>query len=282
MIIGHQKQWNFLKRSLEINKTAHAYLFVGEEKIGKKKVALEWAKLFFNNEVHSLKNHPDLILIEPKDSIIQINQIRELIWKLSLKGSSNFFKIAIIDNAHLMNQEAQSALLKTLEELKYKTILILITEFPELLFSTIISRVQKIKFFSIKKEEIKEYLIKKGLKKEEVEEISEFSYGKPGMAIDLILNPEKLKNQKKIIKELVNITKSNLAFRFQYAKELSTKENIKEILDIWLRYFRKELLFKNETNNIKNIIEQIQQTNFLISTTNANIKLALEVLMLKV
>ena len=271
-IIGHQKQWNFLKRISETNKLAHAYLFTGEEKIGKKKVALEWASLLCEP---SPKHHPDLILIEPINKIIQISQIRELIWKLSLKFYSAPFKIAIIDNAHLMNQEAQNALLKILEEPKGKTLLILITEFPEVLYPTILSRVQKIKFYPVKKKEIKEYLIKKGLKEEEAEEMSEFSYSKPGLAIDFLSDSEKLKNQKKIIKELIILIKSNLSFRFQYAKELSEKENIKEVLDIWLRYFRKELLTRT------NLIKQIQNMGFLISTTNVNIRLALETLMLE-
>ena len=270
MIIGHQKQIALLKKRAETDKLSHAYLFTGEEKIGKKKVALELGPLLFEQS--------ELSLIEPLSTgVIEINQIRELIWKLSLKPfiSVPVPKIAVIDNAHLMTQEAQSALLKILEEPRGKTLFILITEFPEVLFPTILSRVQKIKFFPVKKEEIKEYLIKKGLKEGAAEEVGEFSNGKPGLAISLLLDPEKLKNQKKIIKELMALSQTNLSFRFQYAKELSEKENIKEILDIWLRYFRKEIY------KFSNLIKQIQNINFLILTTNANIRLALETLMLE-
>jgi len=284
MIIGHQKQWRFLKKSLEMDKLSHVYLFCGQEKLGKKTFALEFLKLI--NSQRSLGNgHPDLVLIEPEGSTIQIAQIRELSRRMSLKPHSTTFKTAIIDRAHCLNQEAQNCFLKILEEPKGRTLLILITEMPELLFPTILSRVQKIKFFPVKKNEIKGHLKKQGVKDTEAEEISELSLGKPGLAMDFISDPEILKKQKKTIKELIAISKADLSFRFQYAKDLSADGNIKETLDIWLRYFREALISGISRNQkvckFKNIIEQIEKTNFLISTTNVNSKLALEALMLE-
>jgi len=290
MLIGHQKIWQYLTNIAEQNKFSHAYLFTGQEKLGKKKVALEWISFLFKQNIKQEK-HPDLFLIESQKEI-QVGQIRDLIWKLTLKPHSAPFKVALIDNAHLMNQESQSALLKTLEEPSGKTILILITEFPEMLFSTILSRIQKIKFFPVKKEEIKKYLKKQGTEDREAEEIIELSYGKPGLVIDFILDSEKLKNQRKIIKELIAIPKSNLSFRFQYVKDLSgdsprSARAVPEVLNIWLRYFRERLILEinsgkisNRISKFKNIIKQIQKINFLISTTNINPRLALETLVL--
>lgn len=284
MLIGHQKQWSFFKRAIEAEKISQAYLFIGQEKIGKKTFALKLVKLI-NKQPLLKKNAPDLILIEPQDSVIQIAKIRELNRWLCLKPHSAFFKIVIIDQAHLLTQEAQNCFLKTLEEPRGRALLILITEMPELLVSTILSRVQKIKFSPVKKNEIITYLKKQGIKNKEAEEITELSFGKPGLAIDFILDSEKLKNQKKIVGELISLLGSNLAFRFRYIKKLSESQNIKEILEIWLRYFRKALISfqktPNEIRKLKDIIKQIENTNFLISTTNVNPKLALEVLVLE-
>ena len=275
-MIGHQKQWRLFKRAVEAEKISQAYLFVGQEKIGKKAFALELVKLI--NSQPCLKEHdPDLILIEPQDSVIQISQIRELNSWLSLKPHSALFKIAIIDQAHYLTQEAQNCFLKTLEEPRGRALLILITEMPELLVSTILSRVQKIKFFPVNKNEIRTYLRKQGIRDEEVEEITELSFGKPGLAIDLISDREKLKNERKIIKELITVSRANLAFRFQYAKELSERKDLGEVLNAWLRYFRGAGIYK-----FKNAIKQIQEANFLISSTNVNPRLTLEVLMLEI
>lgn len=272
-----------------MDKLSHVYLFYGQEKLGKKTFALEFVKLV-NGDVALERGHPDLILIEPEEQVIQISQIRELSRRLFLKPHSSPLKTAIIDRAHCLSQEAQNCFLKTLEEPKGRTLLILITEMPELLFPTILSRVQKIKFFPVKKNEIKDHLRKQGIENREAEEIAELSLGKPGLAMSFISDPETLKNQKRIIRELVKVSNKGLAFRFQYVKELVKEENLREILNIWLNYFRNLLIAKLNNgessktyslSKLKNIIKLIQGTNFLISTTNVNPKLALEILMLE-
>jgi len=282
MIIGHQKQWQFLKKSVKLGKISHAYLFSGQEHLGKKRIALEFVKLI-NGENFGL-GHPDLILIEPKGGApIQIAQIRELIQKLSFKPYSALFKVVLIDQAHLMTKDSQNSFLKTLEEPKGRTLLILITQAPERLLATISSRCEIIKFSPVKEDEIKSYL-KEKLSDKDWEEASKFCLGRPGEAIDFVSDHQKLENRKKIIKELIKISNSELASRFQYAKELSRESNLREILDIWLSYFRNVLLEKNSQYSfprLKNILNQIQNTNFLISTTNINSRLALEILMLE-
>jgi DNA polymerase-3 subunit delta' len=284
MIIGHEKQWQFLKKSAQSGKISHAYLFSGPEHLGKKKIALEFVKLINGAEIN--ENHPDLILIAPQPGgEIQISQIKELIQKLSLKSYSAPFKCLILDKAHLMNQEAQNCFLKTLEEPKGKTLLILITESPEMLFPTIRSRCEIIKFFPVQKLEIENYLRSQGISEDEVQEIAELSLGRPGLAIDFISDPQKLENYQRVIKKLIEIPNLPLAGRFQYARELAKGSDLREILEIWLSYFRNILLSKLKTNQKLltsdiNRLREIQETNFLISTTNVNSRLALEILML--
>lgn len=289
MIIGYQKQWQFLVKSAELDKLSHAYLFSGPEKLGKKTLALEFIKFLFGQNPTN-PPHPDFILITPLNKEIQIDQIRELTWKLSLKPSIAPFKTAVINQAHLMNQEAQNSLLKTLEEPRGKALLILISEMPEYLFPTILSRVQTIKFYPVKKEEIKDYLKKQKISKEMIEEITEFSLGRPGLVIDLISEPKKLTERKEIIKKLIEVSKSDISSRFHYAKDLAKLPNLREILDIWQNYFRNVLLkfltpeVKQSDYSflkLKNIVNQIQSTEFLISTTNVNPVLTLEILMLE-
>ncbi len=286
MIIGHEKQLKFLKKCAESENLSHAFLFAGQEKLGKKKVALEWISLLFGEDVIE-KQHPDLHFVEPINKEIQVSQIRNLIWSLSLKPYSAPLKVAIIDSAHSMNQESQTAILKTLEEPRGRTVIILISEEARRLFPTILSRVQTIKFFPVQKQEIKKYLIDKGVKEKEAEDTAEISQGKPGMAMDYLLNPVKKETFQKRIKELDKLINSNLAFRFEYAKSLSQNhEDLKESLDIWLNYFRNMLMKavkqpNAHLNKLKKIINDIQRIKLLISTTNVNSRLALETLMIE-
>jgi len=310
MIIGHQKQWHFLKKSAELSRISHAYLFFGPAQLGKRTLAIEFIKFLDCQDpdytvrpcqkcpaCQDIKKgqHPDLIFIGPLIKEIQISQIRELQWKLSLRPSIASIKAAILDQAHLMNSEAQSCFLKTLEEPSGKTVIILITEHPELLFPTIISRIQKIKFFPLSGYEIESYIKKQGISPKEAKKITFFSSGKPGRTINFISDPQKLENQDQRIKELTQIIQSDLNYRFQYIKDLvSQKQNLKEVLDIWLRYFRNILLTKinnrepliNIQKNyplveLKKIINTITNIDYLLSSTNVNSRLALEQIILE-
>jgi len=308
MLIGHQKQWNFLKRLAESDGVPHAFLFFGEEKLGKKRVALEFIKylncLSCRTEMHrgwadeskpcqtcrSCQDiekgiFPDFSLILPIKKEIQIGQIKELQGHLSLKPYCSSFKTAIVDQAHLLNQEAQSCFLKTLEEPRGNTILILITEYPEMLFPTIRSRVQKLKFFPIKISEIEKHLKTKGASSDHARELSQLCLGKPGVALDFFSDFKKVKHFKEKNKEIKNLIVSDIASRFKYAKDLSSKDpyQIKETLYIWLQYFRKILLANGGESLAKTqkILNLIQRTNFLIERTNTNSRLALEILMLE-
>lgn len=245
---GHQKQWEFLKKSAELGRLPHALLFYGQKGLGKKALAIEFSK-FLVGKI----SPPDFILIEPQGKEIQIAQIRSLMQGLSFKPYLADFKIAVLNKAHLMTQEAQSCFLKFLEEPTDKTYLILITEYPAMLLPTILSRVQKIRFFPAK-----------GFK---------------------------IEDDKDLISDLIKMSESDLASRFQYAKNISA-EDLKEILDTWLRYFRKIFInrltgqevkdfSRYSLSKLKDIIRHIQSTKFLISTTNTNPRLALEILLIK-
>src|SRR3989344_7659770 len=242
-MIGHEKQQKLLKQSAEKGRLSHAYLFSGPAQVGKKTAALELASFLFKGE---LKNsHPDLIMVEPdpESGEIKIGQIRDLIWKLSLKPYSAPLKVAIIDQSQTMNQESQNCFLKTLEEPKKDTLLILISEYQKSLLPTILSRCQVINFQPLPQKEIEKMLLEKGLDPEKAKEISFISLGRPGLAIDFT-DSSKMGDFKKNIKEVANLAGADISSRLQYAKEISQKENLKDILATWLFYFRNLLLEK--------------------------------------
>jgi len=231
----YEKQWNFLTRSVELGRLPHALLFYGQKKIGKKDFTIRFAE----HLIGSISNNPDFIFLEAEKGEIKISQIKELIHQLSFKPYSCDFKIAVIDNAHLMNKESQNCFLKFLEEPTDKTHLILLTPFPYIFLPTILSRVQKIRFYDKK---------------------------------DSSDCPS------------VNIQGLDMAGKFKLAKELA-ETDLEETLDRWLDYFRKEMLSSissPESKKLSSSIKEIEQTKLLLSTTNINARLALEVLLMKI
>jgi len=275
MILGHEKQIAFLKEILNSEKIPHAFLFVGKEKLGKKKVAFEFASWILNSP---LQNHPDFFYLEPLKNQISIDQIRELHWNISLKPFRSKYKVAIIDSANKMTLEAQNCFLKTLEEPKGDSVIILISESENFLLPTIVSRCQKIKFFPVKKEKIEKFLKERGVGEEKVKRIMKFVQGRPGMAIELSENEEKLEKFEKLDKDLIKIEKGNIYFKFQKAKELLENLDLSEILEILAIHFREKIFEKRA----REILTEIQKIYFLTKISNVDKRLALEILLLKI
>lgn len=302
-IIGHQKQWQFLKKAADLGRLPHALLFVGPSQVGKRTLALALAQyLNCQSQKDSEKpcrtcsacqaiarqTSPDLIFISPSKKEISIEQIRELSWKMSLRPYESPWKVAILDEIHTLGKEAQNSFLKTLEEPKQNSLFILITPLPARLLPTILSRVQKIRFFRVSSLEIAEYLKKKGVQKEKAKRMIGLCAGRPGLVVDFLKDPSKLKAYEEKIQEMEKILGEALNLRFQYAENLSEK-SLSELnlsFEIWLNHFHHLLLERigedfSQTWQIKRALEALEKTQILINFTNVNRKLALENLFLQ-
>ncbi|MBT8489611.1 MAG: DNA polymerase III subunit delta', partial [Deltaproteobacteria bacterium] len=172
-IYGQEKQIELLKRSIETERIAHAYLFYGMQGIGKKTSAIAFAKaLNCKKEQSDSCNscsacikitrgvHPDVITIEPEGLVIKIKNIREVQNQIKFRPFEGKKRVFIIVDAEKMNSPSANALLKTLEEPNPSNILILLTSRPYQLPETIISRCQKIRFDPIRKDAIESFLEK--------------------------------------------------------------------------------------------------------------------------
>lgn len=141
-----------LEEALKSGRLGHCLLFVGAEGSGQNEAAVLLAKRVFANEVDAglleKGSHPDFVKIGPEegDTMIKIDAVKALIARASLRPLRAPAKFFVIDEAHLMNEVAQNALLKTLEEPQGRTHFVLITSAPNGLLETIRSRAQKFYF----------------------------------------------------------------------------------------------------------------------------------------
>ncbi len=131
------------KRSFEATgRLPSAYLFVGPPGSGKE----ETASQIIDTLLGRAAIQPDLIRIVPEKNSIKIEQVRDLIRRLSLKPFGSGHLIVMIEEAEAMTLEAANALLKTLEEPPPGTLFILSAEADETLPTTIRSRCQRVVF----------------------------------------------------------------------------------------------------------------------------------------
>ena len=319
MVVGHQKQLQSLKAAFTAGRAGHAWIFSGPDKVGKKTAALEWASEILGFSAGEKTAHPDFLFTAPlvdektgkSAGEITVAQIRELIAKMALAPAGKC-KITIIDSAHLMNEEAQNCLLKTLEEPPGASLMILIAENDRRLFATVRSRCQIVKFKFLPQSEMEALAEKLAgeigsrIAAEETKEIAEISFGRPGRLVDFLKNPEELEKWRAAEKEFAGVVRGDLAQKFAYAKKITDdeKEKIKEadawitlgeILEIWQNHFRRLLLealndpqrvrpllkgsdpLKNfGAQKIAGTLKKIQTLDFELRTTNAHPRLSIE------
>jgi len=172
-IIGQDSIVKTLVNSLDKNRLAHAYLFSGLRGAGKTTTARIFAKSLqcdrgpTSNPCEKCENcimanenrHIDIIEMDAASNR-KIEDIRELIEHTKYKPSVGKYKIFIIDEVHMLTNEAFNALLKTLEEPPEYVKFIMATTDPLKLPATILSRVQHFRFNKIKNSIIENYLIK--------------------------------------------------------------------------------------------------------------------------
>lgn len=170
-VCGQEQITVTLKNELESNRLSHAYLFCGTRGTGKTSTAKLLAKAVnckapndFNpcNECESCKsiNEGNSIDVYEIDAASNrgIDDIRNLREAIKFTPTLGKYKVYIIDEVHMLTNEAFNALLKTLEEPPEYVLFILATTEPHKLPATILSRCQRFDFRRISTENIVERL----------------------------------------------------------------------------------------------------------------------------
>lgn len=186
---------------------AHAYLFSGEEGIGKKMTALALAAAVNCHrpasgdgcgecpscrKVASL-GHPDVHFIAAEGDEIKIDQVRQAQADLALKPFEGAKKVLIVDGAEGMNPASANAFLKTLEEPPGEALILLITALPHSLLPTIRSRCQEVAFHPLPRRTLADALMqRRGLSEGDAWFLAALSRGSIGRALGMDVEQEKL------------------------------------------------------------------------------------------
>lgn len=284
-IIGHKENRERLRNLIVENKVGHAYLFTGRSGIGKKLVAIEFAKNIMCLEnvngvacdkcevCNTFENNADFYIVEPEKNVIKVDAIRNLESEIYLKPTKASKKCFIINDADLMNESAQNALLKVLEEPPRYAIIILVASNKEKLLGTIKSRVISINFSNLTNQELLDILgsdfnpdiinYAKGSVQRALSLADENYISVANPLLEAFLTKDFLKINKKI-DEIKN--------------DKNLKSNIGNILEAIMLICYKQM--KNDINTFIKIIDILNETNKNIEK-NANVDLALDNMIIK-
>ena len=170
-LVGQEVVAKTLKQAVEQEKISHAYLFSGPRGTGKTSVAKIFAKAMnCPNQVGGEPCNNCYICQAVTDGSLEdviemdaasnngVDEIRDIRDKSTYAPSIAQYKVYIIDEVHMLSTGAFNALLKTLEEPTPNVVFILATTELHKIPATILSRVQRFEFKSIKTQDIRDHI----------------------------------------------------------------------------------------------------------------------------
>lgn len=311
-IIGHERITGILGRAIAAGKIAHAYLFIGPEGCGKRKIALSLIKALYCRDANGCGEctgctriaslqHPDLHILEPDGAFIKIDQIRQLQRELSLRPYEAPFKSCIIEAADRFNPAAGNALLKTLEEPPGNALIILLTANPDSVLPTIRSRCQAVSFQQLSEDAVTLVLTGKGIDPETARLAASLANGSPGQAVSLCEEGVIL-NRRELLEQMFHRPGEGITHLFSRSEKIAAeKENLPELLDLLVTFLRDILHVLSGSHEIVNrdllelvqresmsrspakvmeMIEQVIETRTSLRR-NVNARLAVDVLLMR-
>ncbi len=197
-IRGQERAIGLLRRAIANGRLAHAFVFAGPPGVGKRATALALASARVCTEkpgagcgrcadclLVAAGTHPDVVLEDLASaqrerataSFVSIEQVRRVSAALALRPVRGAWKVGIIDQAERLTDEAQNALLKTLEEPRGRTTLVLVASNLDALLPTIRSRCQRLLFAPLPEDVVVELLEREGVSSEDARRAAALSNG---------------------------------------------------------------------------------------------------------
>jgi len=310
-IQGQSRPIEIIRQYLSGSLGGRGLLFCGPQGVGKKLAALNMAKAIncLNNNLDPCEQcpsclkinkgqHPDVSLIDcltlieteaglaKNDSgdsnAVKIGHIRALQKQISLRPYEGKKKVFIIDEAQNMTSEASNALLKTLEQPPQDSLIILISSKPALLFKTIVSRCQPIKFSGMPKQELRQVLQKKyGLDYNCGHFLAFYCEGRLGYALKLkedglffrkneIIDGKFLVKERQDLRDILNIL--SVWYRDIYLYKAGLEEA--ELINYDRRQDLKRASAVHSFEHLDNVLSCISDSSLRIEQ-NINVKLLL-------
>ena len=259
-IIGHESIIQHLQNAIAAHKISHAYILHGEEGMGKKLLASNFAKTLQCEEKGILScnrckscmqaessNHPDIIWVTHEKASVGVEDIRlQVNADIQVKPYSSQFKIYVIDDADKMTEQAQNALLKTIEEPPEYAIILLLISNINVILPTILSRCVVLNLKPVDKQAIKEYLMVHHQVPDYMAEVAAaFSGGNVGKAIKYASSEDFERMKSEALHILKYIDDMELHEIISGLKTLTvSKNNIEDYIDLMMLWYRDVLMYK--------------------------------------
>ncbi len=255
--------------------------------------------------------HPDFRVIDllpEKAKSISIDQIRNMQTETHLPPYEGKHKVFVIDGAHLLSHEAANSILKILEEPPPNVLIMLLTTNESALLPTIASRCQRVELRPLPFGAVRDVLVRDHqIPQDKADLLARLSRGCLGWAILALRDETLLSDREQRLADFTRLSTAGTRDRLAYAADLAAlfgkgRDRVTEVLSAWLQWWHDLLLIKCANNqwiinvdqeailskqaervtagSIAGFMRDIRSAGQQLEQ-NANPRLALEVLMLK-
>ena len=261
-----------MQAAIRDKKPFHAYLFQGEEGVGKEALARTFAaglqcqsesadkpcKECVSCRQMESGNQPDVIWVTREKASLGVDEIREQLCNtMDIKPFSSPYKIYLVPEAEKMTEAAQNALLKTIEEPPEYGIVILMTSNISALLPTIQSRCLTMEFRPLSTAVVESYVKEHcQVPDYQARASAAFAQGNLGKAMRYAKSEDFIERKDHIISLLRHVEQMDLSEMLAVIKDLGTrKDEVRDYIDLMVLLYRDVLLFK-ATKDINQLLFQ--------------------------
>ena len=271
-IVGHEQIKEHMQAAIRDKKPFHAYLFQGEEGVGKEALARTFAaglqcqsestdkpcKECVSCRQMESGNQPDVIWVTREKASLGVDEIREQLCNtMDIKPFSSPYKIYLVPEAEKMTEAAQNALLKTIEEPPEYGIVILMTSNISALLPTIQSRCLTMAFRPLSTAVVESFVKEHcQVPDYQARASAAFAQGNLGKAMRYAKSEDFIERKDHIISLLRHVEQMDLSEMLAVIKDLGTrKDEVRDYIDLMVLWYRDVLLFK-ATKDINQLLFQ--------------------------
>jgi len=240
----------------------------GLEKPTSKDFIKQWRELIGDQNAYiNLPSWYEKIGIERKQGIINSRDCNDIIKTLSYKSYEANYKVMIIWMVEKLYHAAAPKILKILEEPPDKTLFILISDHPDQIIKTILSRTQIVKFPFIGKEDLADALVSEGYDQSLTSEALKISRGNYIEAKQMLGNSNEIDvNTNWFTKWMRLCFSGKVPETLDFVAQLSkhSRDSQKAFLNYTLRMIRESMLLNNDSNGLVRLNKS--ESEFIIGT----------------